>query len=168
MRPGSAPPVALVSGHPGRELRVHGGLERHRPIVIIITDGSGSRCRSRPASTHAVRRGRKRGQAPSSAALATAASITRLVDAAEVYPELREEVKMILARDGRDAFRDEWLRPADYRLSIAGQVGPAPFHERYGAERVASGVYEQVIRFRDHVEPIAAVLAARAARTVRA
>ncbi len=33
--------AALVIAHPGHELRVHGWLERERPIVFVLTDGSG-------------------------------------------------------------------------------------------------------------------------------
>ena len=34
-------PAALVVAHPGHELRVHGWLERARPLVFVLTDGSG-------------------------------------------------------------------------------------------------------------------------------
>jgi hypothetical protein len=37
----AAQPAALVIGHPGHELRVHHWLERTRPIVFVLTDGSG-------------------------------------------------------------------------------------------------------------------------------
>lgn len=33
--------AALVVAHPGHELRVHGWLEQARPLVFILTDGSG-------------------------------------------------------------------------------------------------------------------------------
>lgn len=32
---------ALIIGHPGHELRVHGWLEAARPLVCVLTDGSG-------------------------------------------------------------------------------------------------------------------------------
>ena len=52
----SAPPwkatrAALVIAHPGHELRVHHWLEQSRPIVLVLTDGSGHTDRSRLAST---------------------------------------------------------------------------------------------------------------------
>jgi hypothetical protein len=34
-------PAALVIAHPGHELRVHGWLEWARPMVFVLTDGSG-------------------------------------------------------------------------------------------------------------------------------
>ena len=39
--------VALVLAHPGHELRLHGCLERLKPRVYILTDGSGHAARSR-------------------------------------------------------------------------------------------------------------------------
>ncbi|HVT59450.1 MAG TPA: hypothetical protein VHR45_13745 [Thermoanaerobaculia bacterium] len=43
--------AALVIGHPGHELRVHGWLELAKPLVLVLTDGSGSGRESRLAST---------------------------------------------------------------------------------------------------------------------
>jgi len=39
--------AALVIAHPGHELRVHGWLERAKPLVFVLTDGSGSQRESR-------------------------------------------------------------------------------------------------------------------------
>lgn len=46
--------AALVIGHPGHELRVHRWLELARPVVHVITDGSGRTGRSRIPSTRSV------------------------------------------------------------------------------------------------------------------
>ena len=46
--------TALVVGHPGHELLVHGWLEVTRPIVFVLTDGSGRSNQSRLASTTKV------------------------------------------------------------------------------------------------------------------
>jgi hypothetical protein len=51
---GETPRAALVVAHPGHELRVHHWLERERPIVFVLTDGSGHTGVSRLASTTAV------------------------------------------------------------------------------------------------------------------
>ena len=48
--------AALIIAHPGHELRVHGWLERERPLVCVLTDGSGRGERSRLPSTTAVLR----------------------------------------------------------------------------------------------------------------
>jgi hypothetical protein len=46
-------PAALVVAHPGHELRLHRWLELARPMVLVLTDGSGSG-RSRIDSTFAI------------------------------------------------------------------------------------------------------------------
>jgi len=46
--------TALVVAHPGHELRIHGWLERTRPIVFVLTDGSGGLGQSRLASTQGL------------------------------------------------------------------------------------------------------------------
>jgi len=48
---------ALLVAHPGHELRVHGWLERERPLVFVLTDGSGHGGISRvPSTLEALRR----------------------------------------------------------------------------------------------------------------
>ena len=44
----------LVVGHPGHELRVHGWLESAKPIVMVLTDGSGHSGVPRLLSTELV------------------------------------------------------------------------------------------------------------------
>lgn len=39
--------AALLIAHPGHELRIHGWLERARPVVHVLTDGGGSQGHSR-------------------------------------------------------------------------------------------------------------------------
>lgn len=55
-RGGSA---VLVIAHPGHELRVHGWLERTRPRVLVLTDGSGHTGSSRLDSTARILAGAK-------------------------------------------------------------------------------------------------------------
>lgn len=55
--PFQQPFSALIVAHPGHELRVHGWLERERPEVFVLTDGSGSTGQSRvPSTAQALRR----------------------------------------------------------------------------------------------------------------
>ena len=42
---------ALIIAHPGHELRVHHWLEKTRPLMLVLTDGSGRTAQSRLAST---------------------------------------------------------------------------------------------------------------------
>ena len=48
---GHPAPTALVVAHPGHELRVFGWMERVRPTVFVLTDGSGSTAQSRLDAT---------------------------------------------------------------------------------------------------------------------
>jgi hypothetical protein len=87
-------------------------------------------------------------------------ALARKRAAADAYPEMRAEVEASLVRDGPDAHRVETLRPVD--------PDGDPFHfgeavcgyETFGERRVAAGRYERVIRFREHVRPVAEVLGA--------
>lgn len=47
---------ALVVAHPGHELRIHGWLEQARPVVSVLTDGSGGAGHSRLTSTRRILR----------------------------------------------------------------------------------------------------------------
>jgi hypothetical protein len=56
-------------------------------------------------------------------------------------------------------FRIEYLRPVRYGLEI-GQLFEHPaIYERYGERQVAAGLYQEVIRFREHISPLAKRLA---------
>jgi hypothetical protein len=46
--------MSFVMAHPGHELRVHHWLEVARPVVHVLTDGSGSLGRSRLSSTRGI------------------------------------------------------------------------------------------------------------------
>lgn len=46
--------AALIVAHPGHELRVHHWMELARPLVIVLTDGSGRTTQSRLSSTTGI------------------------------------------------------------------------------------------------------------------
>lgn len=92
------------------------------------------------------------------------------------YPELFEEVRTALGvaaaaaagpmRDyfelngvgggeGVEAFRVECLRPAVAARATRAVAGAKPFYELHGERQVAAGLYDRVIRYREHVAPIA-------------
>ncbi|MGI8981669.1 MAG: hypothetical protein ACR2FY_20770 [Pirellulaceae bacterium] len=52
----SAGRAALAIAHPGHELRVFGWMQRARPLVLALTDGSGGKGASRLASTERILR----------------------------------------------------------------------------------------------------------------
>lgn len=251
----------LVVGHPGHELRVFGWLTTARPMVHVLTDGSGSDGAPRIASTTALlesagaepgaiygrmsdreiyrailERDHARfialaeelaaeivvhniesvagdaveGFNPSHDAcryvinaavrLASAASgrtitsyafplenapdagpngvrdravridlddamLQRKLQAARAYNELRPEVERSLERFGTEPFRTEYLWPVDLSDPYDWDPHRIPFYESYGAERVASGAYEHVVTFREHVKPLADALSCHCATT---
>ncbi|MDT7689595.1 MAG: hypothetical protein QOE46_2354 [Acidobacteriota bacterium] len=103
----------------------------------------------------------------------------KLAAAFEFYPELAAETRDALAGrgdeatvehfklngdehaatdlSGMDMFRVECLRPISH--GDAPFESAAPFYEQYGEGRVAEGLYERVIRYREHIRPLADALA---------
>lgn len=90
------------------------------------------------------------------------------------YPELLEEVRASLGDEGGgggpmkdylkaadqggvglEVFRVECLRPAPGRAAVPARAGAKPFYERHGERQVEAGLYRSVIRYREHVAPIA-------------
>jgi hypothetical protein len=88
----------------------------------------------------------------------------RKVDAASAYPELGQELRRVLAIHDVNVFRVECFRPVRYGLEIADRFTHPCVYERYGERQVAAGIYREVIRFRDHVAPLAAELDAHVSR----
>jgi hypothetical protein len=78
------------------------------------------------------------------------ALLRRKLDAAEAYEEMKGEVRESLSRQGREYFRVECLRQAAPACPHPGK----PFYETWGEQRVASGEYASVIRWKDHMLPL--------------
>ena len=72
------------------------------------------------------------------------------------YSELAVEADRILEKEGIDSLKTECLR----RVVDESRNGfkEPPFYETYGEARVAAGFYKQVIRYRNHMIPIAEAL----------
>lgn len=246
--------AVIVVGHPGHELRVHGWMEIARPVVCVLTDGSGSTGAGRLESTSRVleRTGSRRGQIygrmsdraiytailerdldlfrgladelrdalvaldatcvvgdaiegynPShdvcrlliNAAVRMASraldapianydfilvgapdevsktrgdevvclpldddALARKLESAKTYPELAGEVAAAIDRFGVAPFQREFLRPVDVNDPLGWPADVVPFYEQYGEKRVAEGVYDRVLRFREHVVPLGEAL----------
>lgn len=241
--------AVLVIGHPGHELRVFHWLELVRPVVFVLTDGSGGLGHSRLPSTTRIldRVGATRGSIYGTltdrevyeailnrefelfiklarevasfltdetvsyvagdsaegynpthdvcrlvicAAVALAnrsrvnevkdfdfqltgaprpstgnhdlrielddAAFLRKLDVARSYAGLEAEVNEALNTNSEVAFRVECLRPVNYWDIFRRDA--KPFYEEYGEKRVAEGKYGQVIRYREHVLPLAEAL----------
>lgn len=83
-------------------------------------------------------------------------------DAAVDYFKVNDDEHAATDLSGLDMFRVECLRPVrdgDVRFDEE-----RPFYETYAEEKVALGLYEHVIRYREHIRPLADALAERAAR----
>jgi hypothetical protein len=91
------------------------------------------------------------------------AALERKIAAALDYAELAGDVRHARATWGDEAFRTE-----TFRHVAAGELwapaGRAPFYEEYGSGRVRAGAYGDVIRYDQHIRPLADALAARALR----
>jgi hypothetical protein len=251
--------VALIVGHPGHALRVLGWLRACRPVVAVLTDGSGSGetgriglttelldaagCRragiygalsdrevyaailagdagvflalserlaawlveeqidlvaSDPAEgfnpTHdlcaaiAARAARIASAArgvpvdhvtfvllgPPTVDDPPAQAVVLTLDASALADKLAEarryaaltggalvgELDAMIALYGEAAFRTEFFVPARVPETFAGFAHEAPYYEKHGEKQVAAGRYTDVIRYREHLQPIVAVLAA--------
>jgi hypothetical protein len=85
------------------------------------------------------------------------AGFQRKIQAASSYAELSDEIEAATKQNGLSSFRKEYLRPVC--RSRPGYVfTEPPFYERYGEEQVAAGAYARVLRYREHMLPIAAAL----------
>ena len=89
---------------------------------------------------------------------------TALLGALEPHPKLRAKLKDIIEGVPLDAFRVECLRPVG---NDSGDNWPAEeplFYELYGEKLVAAGRYDKVIRYREHMLPLAQAIRAKTER----
>jgi|SRR6266566_4379371 len=249
--------AALVIAHPGHELRIHHWLERAKPRVFVLTDGSGHTNRSRLGQTAALldAAGALRGSmfgrftdreiyrailaSDVDAFIALAQELAAALDhagidyvvgdavegvnpghdmcrliinaavmrreaatgrrlanfefavegapdacppqerehailvrldadayrrklaAARAYAEIAVDMERLTSSHHADAFRIECLVPVRYGLDIGDRFEHPAIYEAYGEKQVAAGFYSEVIRFRDHLAPMATRLAAQ-------
>lgn len=109
------------------------------------------------------------------------AAFTRKLSAARNYPELQAEVETALNGTGNQTltghsklaerlstisgvtdashFRVECLRPVNsHALTFTPLQGDPPFYEHYGEKQVKSGYYKHVLRYSEHMLPLARAL----------
>lgn len=116
-------------------------------------------------------------------------TFARKLLAARNYPELAAEVEAALAGVGSaglrahpdlaarsglnsngtngDSFRVECLRPASAGAQEGREFEGPPFYEQYGERQVASGHYSRVLRYREHMLPLAEALRSHVERRIR-
>lgn len=82
------------------------------------------------------------------------AALERKLTAAREYAEMAQEVEAALERWGATAFRHERLRETPLGLREPPAADAAPDYERHGDRRRSEGIYEQVIRYGEHIRPV--------------
>ncbi len=75
-------------------------------------------------------------------------------------PELQKEVDELIAQRGLDGLRKESLVPVSPESGFQDAESEPPNYERHGEKLVSQGHYQDVIRYRDHVLPLAEMLRA--------
>jgi hypothetical protein len=68
------------------------------------------------------------------------------------------EIEQMTQQHGETAFGQEFLIPADASLQLPQLETGKPFYEIHGEKQVAAGFYQFVIRYREHIAPIARAL----------
>jgi hypothetical protein len=81
------------------------------------------------------------------------------------FLELREQTDAARDRRGLDMFRVECLRPVDQESPDEVWLRERPFYEPRGEREVAAGHFERVIRYREHLRPLAFALREHAERS---
>jgi hypothetical protein len=81
----------------------------------------------------------------------------RKLQAAREYSEVEVDINRILAQEGAGSLRTEYLRPAK-KDSLESALPELPYYEVHGEKQVAAGYYQKVIRYRQHLLPIARAL----------
>ena len=83
------------------------------------------------------------------------------------HPALKKQHQQL--RDGLplEAYRIECLRPVDNNSGTHWTTGQRPFYELYGEKLVAAGRYEKVIRYEEHMLPLAEAIRVKAEREER-
>jgi hypothetical protein len=84
--------------------------------------------------------------------------------AALEYVELDREVRWSLDRYGEDSYTTEWLRPGTIPAGAYPVPEEPPVYERYGEFLARSGQLTRVIRYREHLLPLAEALGDAARR----
>jgi hypothetical protein len=78
--------------------------------------------------------------------------------AARTYAEWMAEVDDTINDAGEESFRDEYLHAINDHEESGAAVAVPPFYEQYGEKQVAAGYYQDVLRYRQHILPIATAL----------
>ncbi len=81
--------------------------------------------------------------------------LARKLDAARAYEGVLADVEWIINRNGLEGIQTERLRSVCNDCSATERYPKTAHYEIHGEKQVAAGHYEQVIRYRDHILPLA-------------
>lgn len=84
-----------------------------------------------------------------------------MVEEIESRPALKAQLRDMLDGVPIDAFRIECLRPVGNDSGTHWTTSNPPFYELYGEKLVAAGHYDRVIRFQEHMLPLAQAIRAK-------
>lgn len=79
----------------------------------------------------------------------------RKMAAVSAYGILRDEAERAFSQHGRTSFRTELLRRVPEVEDLTLLVTEPTHYETFGQRRVEEGIYDRVLRFRDHFLPLA-------------
>lgn len=77
------------------------------------------------------------------------------IAAAQVYSAWMADVTVMLNEAEAESFRNEYLCATTSQGDSSGEDTEPPFYEQHGEKQVAAGYYKQVLRYRQHILPIA-------------
>ena len=148
---------------------VSDAIEGYNPahdVCRLVVDAAvemASRSANRPIASYDTLLAR--GESDDSQAVAVVVRIeldddllARKLRAVREYSELAAEVDRILEREGKDCLRTECLRQVRRGELNGSFLTHPPYYEQYGEKQVAAGYYSEVLRYRDHVHPLAEAL----------
>ncbi len=79
--------------------------------------------------------------------------------AQSVGGQLLTEVQEGLAKAGAGTLASEWFTPSRSTASLKDFEHSPPYYEQHGNQRVRAGLYENTIRFNEHIRPLLEALA---------
>ena len=85
----------------------------------------------------------------------------------ESRPTLKAQLRDMLDGAPIENFRVECLRPVGNQAGTGWPTNDLPFYEMYGEKLVAAGHYREVIRYEEHMLPLALAIRAKAEREER-
>ena len=88
-------------------------------------------------------------------------------DGVASHPAFKKRHQQLVDGLPLDAYRIECLRPVDNQAGTHWTNHNRPFYELYGEKLVAAGRYEKVIRYEEHMLPLAQAIRAKAKREER-